>query len=60
MNIDRRLEAYWRNAFLWHRKGDAVWLGLIDLMIYTDKGPGGRAAARLMAQHDKEILVDTS
>ena len=49
-----------KNAFLWHRTGDAVWLGLLDLMVCTDKGPGGRAAARVMAQHDKEIFVDTS
>ena len=60
MAVEEGLKEYWQNAFLWHRTGDAVWLGLLDLMTHTREGPGARAAARLMVFHDKEIAVDSS
>ena len=60
MAVEYGLQGYWKNVYLWHRTGDSVWLGLLDLMTHTEDGPGARAAARFMGIHDKEIAVDSS
>jgi len=48
MGVDHRLQEYWKLAWLFHRQGQKTWLDLLALHARQDKGPGGRAAARLV------------
>jgi hypothetical protein len=58
MAVNRDLQPYWNNAKLWHRTGDPVWMGLLEIMAYDLSLPSGRAAAKLVHKHDKEIALD--
>ena len=58
MAVDERLKPYWNNVLLWHRTGDTTWVGLLDVLAFTDDGPSGRAAKRFVQAHNKEIGSD--